>query len=391
MAGGISLDIQKKRDTCLTCTRNAPSQPMTRPVAPPSPEYPFQMLVGDYFSLHGHNYLVLADRYSGWFSVYHCGKGNYDADALVDVMKGHFGCFGVCTEFSSDFGPQFAALKFAKFLEQYGVRHRISSSYNPHSNTRAELAVKSAKRLMRDCVKADGSFDDKFYQGILQYRNTPQQDVRLSPAQIVFGRQIKDFLPVVNYKYEPRQEWCLVRDERERALAKRYELDGKRLAEHTRKFKEVPVGTSVAVQNQTGKNPKKWDKTGKVVDTADHDKVVVKIDGSNRLTTRNRRYVKPIVPVNNPNVEVLGPKSLDIGKDSRSDQSGRKLPIFSPVSSNEAPPVFNPVLNDETLPVFSSAPDVVTPPVFSTPPVDVSPPVISTPPVDVCLLYFLLL
>ena len=32
---GITLDIQKKRDNCLTCTRNAPSQPMTKPVDPP--------------------------------------------------------------------------------------------------------------------------------------------------------------------------------------------------------------------------------------------------------------------------------------------------------------------------------------------------------------------
>ena len=95
---------------------------------------------------------------------------------------------------------------------------------------------------MRDFVKADGSFSDRFYQGILQYRNSPQHDVRLSPAQIVFGRQIKDFLPVMGYKYEPWQEWCLIRNEREKALSKRYEVDGKRLAEYTRDFKEVPLG-----------------------------------------------------------------------------------------------------------------------------------------------------
>ena len=51
--------------------------------------------------------------------MYQCGKGTYDADALIDVLKRHFGCFGVCAEFSSDFGPQFASLKFSKFLQQY--------------------------------------------------------------------------------------------------------------------------------------------------------------------------------------------------------------------------------------------------------------------------------
>ena len=39
-----------------------------------------------------------------------------------------------------------------------------------------------------------------------------------------------------------------------------------------------------------------------MVDIAPYDKLVVKLDGSNRLTTRNRRYVKPIVPVSTPKV-----------------------------------------------------------------------------------------
>ena len=51
----------------------------------------------------------------------------------------------------------------------------------------------------------------------------------------------------------------------------------------------------MAVQNQTGRFPKKWDKTGVVVENMDHDKVLVRMDGSRRLTTRNRRFVKKIV------------------------------------------------------------------------------------------------
>ena len=64
---------------------------------------------------------------------------------------------------------------------------------------------------------------------------------------------------------------------------------------YTKKQKVIPVGDTVAVQNQTGRFPKKWDKTGKVVENQEHDKVLVKLDGSGRLTTRNRRFVKKIV------------------------------------------------------------------------------------------------
>ena len=196
--------------------------------------------------------------------------------------------------------------KFEKFLQQYGIRHRQSSAYYAHSNSRAEVGVKSGKRLLRDNVDPDGRVNnDKFLRALLQYRNTPQPDTRLSPAQVVYGRYMKDFIPVVNDKYEPKQEWALVREYRERALARRLDRDGARLEQYTKKQKQIPIGGSVAVQNQTGRFPKKWDKTGVVLENMDHDKVLVRMDGSRRLTTRNRRFVRQILsPPDLPNLDV---------------------------------------------------------------------------------------
>ena len=108
-------------------------------------------------------------------------------------------------------GPQFKSSKVEKFLKQYGVHHRQSSAYFPHSNSRAELAVKSGKRMLRENVGPNGELHtDKFLRAMLQYRNTPQPDTRLSPAQVVFGRYLRDFLPVVVDMYKPKQEWGLV-------------------------------------------------------------------------------------------------------------------------------------------------------------------------------------
>ena len=172
----------------------------------------------------------------------------------------------------------------------------MSSSYFPHSNSRAELGVKSGKRILMDNMSPDGKVNtDKFLRAMLQYRNTPQPDTRMSPAQIVYGRYLRDFIPVVNNKYEPKQEWSMVQEYRERALARRLDRDGAILERHTKKLDMVPVGHAVAVQNQKGRFPKKWDKTGVVVENMDHDKVLVKMDGSRRLTTRNRRFLKKII------------------------------------------------------------------------------------------------
>ena len=77
---------------------------------------------------------------------------------------------------------------FQKYMKDWDITHRPSSAYFPHSNNRAERAVKLSKRMLQDCVSRAGSIDnDKFVKAILQYRNTPHQDCRRSPAQMVFG------------------------------------------------------------------------------------------------------------------------------------------------------------------------------------------------------------
>ena len=82
-----------------------------------------------------------------------------------------------------------------RFLGDYGVKHRVSSVAYPHSNRRAELAVKSMKRLIRENTSPDGSLNnDKFLRAVRTYRNTPDRDTERSPAQVIFGRNLRDFL-----------------------------------------------------------------------------------------------------------------------------------------------------------------------------------------------------
>ena len=49
---------------------------------------------------------------------------------------------------ATDDGSQFRAHIIEDFLTRWGVEHKISADYNPHSNLRAETGVKTAKRLL---------------------------------------------------------------------------------------------------------------------------------------------------------------------------------------------------------------------------------------------------
>ena len=293
---GMQSDIERKRAACSSCNSSTPSQPAPPPTPLPQPSFPFEQVCSDYFSHGGKNYLIIVDRYSGWLSIYSVSKGE-GAEMLIKTLKTHFCTFGISSELASDGGPEYKASSTQRFLRAWGVHHRLSSAYYPHSNQRAELGVKSAKRLIRENISPSGSLEtDGFRRGLLAHRNTPDRDTGLSPAQVIFGRPIREFLPIIPMKYRPRPEWKLTMEQRELALARRHTRQEKLLTEHTRKLPGLKPGDVVMVQNQTGRHPLKWDKSGMVIEASPFDQYKVKMDGSGRVSIRNRKFLKQITP-----------------------------------------------------------------------------------------------
>ena len=130
----------------------------------------------------------------------------------------------------------------------------------------------------------------------MTYRNTPDRDTGKSPAQVIFGRNLRDFLPSPQTRYKPQPEWIMLREDREKALAKRAVSNMEKLNRNCRILPKLAVGDSVLVQNQVGNHPSKWDITGIVVEVKEHDQYIVKVDGSGRMTLRNRKFLKKITP-----------------------------------------------------------------------------------------------
>ena len=202
--------------------------------------------------------MVIGDRFSGWLSIYEAGEGAFDAKSLVTQLRNWCQIFNIPEEISTDGGTQMTSSLFQDSLRAWGIRHRLSSAYYAHSNCRAELAVKAGKRILRDNIGPDGSIDnDKFMRAAMQFRNTPMQDCRRSPAQMVFGRQLRDFLPSLLHKFAPAKDWVTTQEYRERTLAKKRESDKIKWSARTREYTQLDIGTPVAIQNQTGSNPTK--------------------------------------------------------------------------------------------------------------------------------------
>ena len=286
---GITAHIANLRERCADCNRIAPSQPNGPPTPLLEPEYPFQCICADFFTYKGIHYLIIVDRYSNWPTI----KRTSRATGLISSLREEFVTYGVPEELSSDGGPEFVAAETQKFLKAWGIHHRISSVAFPHSNCRAEIGVKTCKRLIMSNTGPNGELDvPQFQQAILQYRNSPDQDTKMSPAMIVFGRCVRDLIPVLPGKYKPQQAWLDNAGLRESALRKRYLRAAERLSTHTKRLPPLRVGDHVRVQNQVGNEPLRWDKTGIVVEVRQHDQYVVRIDGSGRVTVRNWKFLR---------------------------------------------------------------------------------------------------
>ena len=142
-----------------------------------------------------------------------------------------------------------------KWMKDWDIVHRPSRAYFPHSNSRAKTPTKSSKRTIQDCVSRAGSIDnDKFVKAILQYQNTPHQDHlrRRSPAQMVFGRTLRDHIPCLPYKYAANADWCVLQESNEQIMANSREVEGEKLARNTRRLQNLPIGTPVAIQTSQG-------------------------------------------------------------------------------------------------------------------------------------------
>ena len=82
-------------------------------------------------------------------------------------------------------------------------------------------------------------------------------------------------------KYESAKDWAASQEHRGRTM------DNQRWSHRTKDLDDLEVGTAVAIQNQTGPNPTKWDKTGNVLENKPNSEVMIEVD-------RSRRLVRPM-------------------------------------------------------------------------------------------------
>ena len=174
-------------------------------------------------------------------------------------MREFFHRFGIPEEISMDGGPNLDSKAVLSFLNNWGVRRRLSSAYYPQSNGRAEAAVKTAKRIISDNTGTKGNINtDKSARSQLLYRNTPIKGTDTSPAQLLLGRNLRDLVPQPPSGYKISNKWQYFLRKREEAMVKNSDRYTNATSNRLSLY-ELPTGTEVLCQNT---KTNEWDKGG---------------------------------------------------------------------------------------------------------------------------------
>ena len=188
---GITKDIENTVARCSVCIAHRPSQQREPLMSHSVPNYAWQKVGADIFTLNGKDYLIIVDYYSKYPEV---STIEYkSASHVVEKFKSVFARHGIPEVLIADNNP-FNSREMHKFAEEWNFAIITSSPNYAQSNGQAERAVQTVKGLFR---KAFESGTDP-HIALLQYRNAPVAGIDRSPAELLMNRSLRTRLSVVH-------------------------------------------------------------------------------------------------------------------------------------------------------------------------------------------------
>jgi len=212
---GINSNIENLVLSCNICQQISYNNTKEPLIQHEIPEIPFLKLGADIAEWAGKKYFVIVDYYSKWLEVIPIKSAN--SATLIDCCKEIFARFGIPLELIADNMP-FESYEFKQFSVEYKFKIITSSPYYPRSNGLAEKFVGIAKKMIKKSI-----MEKKDLQlFLLNYRNTPVLDSKLSPAQLLMSKILNTKLPVKKAMLKPKVVNAKERRKKEKLKVKKY-------------------------------------------------------------------------------------------------------------------------------------------------------------------------
>ena len=273
---GMTSDIKQKVATCKICATHRSSNQKEPMIPHEVPERQWQKIASDLFTWEKRQFMVTVDYLSRFFEIDELTSTT--SAAVTRKLSAHFARHGIPEIFVSDNAAQFSSQEFEDFAREWDFKHVTPSPEYPQSNGLAEKAVQIAKKIM---TKAKEDRRNPLL-ALLEYRCTPVDGLK-SPAEILYGRQLRSILPSTN------QHLQQTTTDMQKIIQRRQEMQDRQKRYYDRQAKPLPplnVKDPVHLQRNG-----KW-QPGTIVDVAATPRSYTVQTQDGGTYRRNRRFIR---------------------------------------------------------------------------------------------------
>lgn len=301
----------KKCRGCMLVAAPAAPEPMRRRELPSEP---WQHIATDYLGPlpSGHSLLVVVDYYSRYVEIEIMTKT--DSTETIKRLSIIFARFGLPISITADNGRQFVSEEFRNYCETYNMQLVSTTPYWPQMNGEVERQNRSILKRLVISQTNQTDWRSELNKYLLMYRSTPHSTTQKTPAQMMFGRNIRDQIPNIHQSREIDEETAdkdkekkekerLYADDRrnakESSIGKGDEVLVKRMIKtnklssnfepETYKVMERKGGEVIVAAEESGKQYRRHvshlQKIGEGAEATKHDDVNSSIGGKDESTT----------------------------------------------------------------------------------------------------------
>lgn len=209
----------KKCRGCMLVAAPAAPEPMRRRELPSEP---WQHIAIDYLGPlpSGHSLLVVVDYYSRYVEIEIMTKT--DSTETIKRLSTIFARFGLPVSITADNGRQFVSDEFRNYCETHNIQLVSTTPYWPQMNGEVERQNRSILKRLVISQTNNTDWRNELNKYLLMYRSTPHSTTQKTPAQMMFGRNIRDQIPNIHQPREIDEETADIdkeKKEKERAYA----------------------------------------------------------------------------------------------------------------------------------------------------------------------------
>ena len=143
----------------------------------------------------GESLLVVTDRYSRWVEVEVIRSTT--SSSIITRLRQVFARLGLPVTLTTDNAKNLTSPEFEEFCVRCQIRHLTVTPLWPQANGLVERQNRTLMKAIRASVAKRRDWQESLQSFLLAYRSTPHPSTGKSPAELIYGRQLRTKLPEV--------------------------------------------------------------------------------------------------------------------------------------------------------------------------------------------------